>query len=56
MKTPEQLAMQDELTELLMQMDERQLHKAARFMELFIRQGMTFEDAKATVEAEFAEK
>lgn len=54
MKTPEQLAFGQELTELLDQMNERQLHKAARFMELFIRQGMTFEDAKATVAAEFS--
>ena len=53
MKTPEQLTMRDEITELLMQMDERQLSKAARFMELFIKQGMSYEDAVAIVEAEF---
>lgn len=53
MKTPEQLTMQDEITELLMQMNERQLHKAARFTELFIKQGMGYEDAVAAVEAEF---
>ena len=53
MKTPEQLAFGQEVTELLEQMNERQLSKAARFMELFIKQGMTFEDAVAIVEAEF---
>lgn len=56
MKTPEQLAMQDELTELLMQMDERQLHKAARFAQLFLGQEIPFEDAVSIVQAEFAEK
>ena len=53
MKSPEQLAMRDELTELLEQMNERQLHKAARFFDLFIRQGMPYEDAVAAVKAEF---
>ena len=53
MKTPEQLALDQEATKLLMQMDERQLSKAARFMELFIKQGMSYEDAVAIVEAEF---
>ena len=55
MKTPEQLAMQRELTELLNRMDERQLHKAARFFDLFIRQGLPYGDAVAAVEAEFSE-
>lgn len=53
MKTPEQLAFGQELTELLNRMNERQLHKAARFFDLFIRQRMTYEDAVAAVEAEF---
>lgn len=53
MKTPEQLTMQDEITELLMKMNERQLHRAARFIQLYIGQGMSYEDAAATVKAEF---
>lgn len=53
MKTPEQLAFGQEVTDLLMQMDERQLHKATRFFDLFIRQEIPFEDAMAIVEAEF---
>ena len=53
MKTPEQLAFGQEVTKLLEQMTERQLHRAARFMELFIKQGMTFENAVAIVESEF---
>ena len=54
MKTSEQLTMRDEITELLMQMNERQLSKAARFTELFIKQGMTFEAAVTIVESEFS--
>ena len=53
MKTAEQLTMRDEITELLMQMNERQLSKAARFTELFFKQGMAFEDAVEITEAEF---
>ena len=53
MKTPEQLALDQEATKLLMQMNERQLRRAARFMELFIGQRMSYEDAAAAVEAEF---
>lgn len=53
METAEQLAFGQEVTELLEQMNERQLRKAARFMELFIGQGMSYEDAAAAVEAEF---
>lgn len=53
MKTPEQLAMQRELTELLEQMNEQQLRKAARFAQLFLGQEIPFEDAVAAVEAEF---
>lgn len=53
MKTPEQLAFGQELTELLDQMNERQLHKAARFIQLFIGQRMPYEEAVAIVEAEF---
>ena len=34
MKTPEQLAFGQEVTELLERMDERQIRRAARFMEL----------------------
>ena len=53
MKTPEQLALDQECTELLMQMNERQLRKAALFMQLYIGQRMSYEDAAAAVEAEF---
>ena len=53
METAEQLALDQEATKLLRQMNERQLHRAARFTELFIKQGMAFEDAAAAVEAEF---
>ena len=53
MKTPEQLALDQEVTELLMQMNARQLRRAARFMELFIGQGMSYEAAAAAAEAEF---
>ena len=53
MKTPEQLTMRDEITDLLMQMNERQLSKAARFVQLYIGQGMSYEDAATAVEAEF---
>lgn len=52
----EQTATLQELTELLDKMDERQLHKATRFFDLFIRQKMPYEEAVAAVEAEFAEK
>ncbi len=53
MKTSEQLTMRDEITELLMQMNERQLSKAARFVQLYIGQGMRYEDAVEITEAEF---
>lgn len=53
MKTPEQLALDQEVTELLMQMNERQLRKAALFMQLYIGQRMSYEAAAAAVEAEF---
>ena len=53
MKTPEQLALDQDFTELLMQMNERQLRKAALFMQLFIGQGMSYEDAVEITEAEF---
>ena len=53
MKTPEQLALDQEVTELLMRMNERQLRKAALFMQLYIGQGMSYEDAATAVEAEF---
>ena len=53
METPEQLALDQEATKLLTQMNARQLRRAARFMELFIGQGMSYEDAAAAVEAEF---
>lgn len=53
MKTPEQLAFDQEVTKLLEQMTERQLHRAARFLQLYIGQGMSYEDAAATAEAEF---
>ena len=53
MKTPEQLALDQEVTELLMQMNERQLRKAALFMQLYIGQRMSYEDAATAVEAEF---
>lgn len=53
MKSPEQLSMQRELTELLEQMNERQLHKAARFAQLFLGQKMPYEEAVAIVESEF---
>lgn len=52
-KTAEQLAFGQEVTELLEQMNERQLRKAARFIQLYIGQGMSYEDAAATAEAEF---
>lgn len=53
MKTPEQLAFGQEVTELLERMNEKQLRRAARFMQLYIGQGMSYEDAAAAVEAEF---
>lgn len=53
MKTPEQLAFGQEVTELLEQMTEKQLRRAARFVQLYIGQGMSYEDAAAAVEAEF---
>ena len=53
MKTPEQLAFGQEVTELLEQMTEKQLRRAARFVQLYIVQGMSYEDAAAAVEAEF---
>ena len=53
METAEQLALDQEATKLLRQMNERQLHKSARFLQLFIGQGMPYEDAEAAVEAEF---
>lgn len=53
METAEQLALDQEFTELLMQMNERQLRKAALFMQLFIGQGMSYEDAVEIAEAEF---
>ena len=53
MKTHGQLLMQDEITELLEQMNERQLHRAARFIQLYIGQGMSYEAAVAIVESEF---
>ena len=53
MKTPEQLAFDQEFTELLMQMNERQINRAARFVQLFIGQGMSYEDAVEITEAEF---
>lgn len=56
MKTPEHLTMRDEITELLMQMNERQLRKAALFTELFLKQGMAFEDAVEITEAEFPQE
>lgn len=56
MKTPEQAATLQVLTELLNQMDERQLHKAARFLQLFIGQRMPYEEAVAAVKAEFPPK
>ena len=49
----EQLSMQRELTELLEQMNEQQLRKAARFTQLFLGQGLPYDDAVAIVEAEF---
>ena len=52
METDEQLALDQEATKLLTQMNARQLRRAARFMELFIGQGMSYE-AAAAVEAEF---
>lgn len=51
----EQTATLQELTALLNRMDERQLHKAIRFFDLFIRQEMPYEEAVAIVEAEFSE-
>ena len=53
MKTPEELTTLDEITELLMQMNERQFRKAALFTALFLKQGMAFEDAVEITEAEF---
>ena len=53
MKTPEQLTTLDEITELLEQMDERQLRRAALFTELFLKRGMSYEDAVEITEAEF---
>ena len=53
METAEQLALDQEVTELLMQMNARQLRRAARFMELFIGQGMSYEADAAAAEAEF---
>lgn len=56
MKTPEELTTLDEITGLLMQMNEKQLRRAALFTELFLKQGMAFEDAVAITEAEFSEQ
>ena len=56
MKTPEQLTMRDEITELLRQMNERQISKATRFVELFIKQGMSYEDAVAIVKLNFPKR
>ena len=56
METAEQLALDQEVTELLMQMNARQLRRAARFMELFIGQGMNYEDAVEITEAEFSKE
>lgn len=56
MKTPEQLALDQEATKLPMQMNERQLRKATRFMQLYIGQGMSYEDAVAITEAEFSKE
>lgn len=53
METAEQLALDQEFTELLERMDERQFRKAALFTALFLKQGMAFEDAVAITEAEF---
>ena len=54
METAEQLALDQEATKLLRQMNAHQLRRAARFMELFIGQGMSYEAAAAAaVEAEF---
>ena len=53
METAEQLALDQEATKLLTQMNARQLRRAARFMELFIGPGMSYEAAAAAVEAEF---
>ena len=53
METPEQLALDQEATKLLMQMNERQLRKAALFMQLYIGKRMSYEDAVTAVEAEF---
>ena len=53
METAEQLALDQEATKLLMQMNERQLRKATRFMQLYIGQGMSYEDAVEITEAEF---
>ena len=49
----EQTATLQELTELLEQMNEQQLRKAARFTQLFLGEKIPFEDAVAIVEAEF---
>ena len=52
----EQAATLQEVTELLEQLNAQQLHKAARFFDLFIRQGLPYEDAVAAVKAEFPPK
>ena len=56
METAEQLALDQEATQLLMQMNARQLRKATRFMQLYIGQGMSYEDAVAITEAEFSKE
>ena len=56
METPEQLALDQEATKLLTQMNARQLRRAARFMELFIKQGMSYEDAVAIVKLNFPKR
>ena len=53
METAEQLALDQEATKLLTQMNARQLRKATRFMQLYIGQGMSYEDAVEITEAEF---
>ena len=53
METAEQLTTLDEITELLEQMNERQLRKAALFTALFLKQGLAFADAVEITEAEF---
>ena len=51
----EEATAQIEATKLLRQMNERQLRKAARFMQLYIGQGMSYEDAVTAVEITEAE-